>query len=129
MPQATKPTRRWFRFMREIFVLVVLAAAIFGICWLWPPAWSDVEIRDVSKPAILNLHVASGQAEPTGISVWVSGEIDGEADVWAGNWEPERVHGKVNFQIYHDWFQRDCDLHYEPINVTSGKLVIHYEFH
>jgi hypothetical protein len=118
-----------FWFGREASILAVIAAMTFGICWLWRLGWSDVEIDDVSEPEILNLHVESERAEPTGISVWVSGEINGEADVWAGNWKPERLHGKVNFHVYHDWFQRECELHYEPIDATSGKLVIYYEFH
>jgi hypothetical protein len=64
----------------------------------------------------------------TGLTIWVTGEIDGEAEVWAGSWDHQRLSGKVDWRVDRDWYESDCQIHYRPHGVTKGTLKIRYSF-
>jgi hypothetical protein len=49
--------------------------------------------------------------------------------VWASNWEMQRLSGRVDWRVYHDWFSPDCTLRYRPVGQVSGWLVVRYQFH
>jgi hypothetical protein len=89
-------------------------------------------LPDVTQPADLVLSARPWDGWPlsiSGLSVRVSGEIDGEAEVWAGDGAPQRVAGRVDWSApIHDWFSPSCHFHYRPKNVSAGRLVVCYEF-
>jgi hypothetical protein len=64
----------------------------------------------------------------SGLSLEFQGHIDGTAYVYAANWPTQALHGIVNWQIYHDWLERDCVLQYDPVGVRTGRLSIAYQF-
>lgn len=107
-------------------------AAVVVACGLFGSGWSVAPLGDVGQPAdlVLTANDRRLMGNPSGLSVHVTGEIDGMAEVWAGNWEPKRLSGRVDSRVYHDWFSPDCTFHYRPVGgPVSGRLVVRYQFH
>jgi hypothetical protein len=65
----------------------------------------------------------------SGLTLHFQGQIDGTAYVWAANWSTQALSGNVDWSIYHDWFENDCTIHYQPSGVHTGSLKFQYEFH
>jgi len=86
-----------------------------------------VNVGDVTNKSSITL--ASPSKGVSGLTLHVTGEINGQAYVFASNWEKRELSGKVDWEIYHDWFEPTCVLQYEPVSVTSGNLRIDYTFH
>lgn len=105
---------------------------VFWVCGGFS-GWRSVVIADASQPVDFTVTSTSWDCyplgHPSGVSVWVTGEITGEAEVWADYWEPKRLSGRVDWRVYHDWFGDTCLLHYKPIGPVSGNLVVRYQFH
>lgn len=104
-------------------VVVLLLAWTLFVGW-----WSRAPLPDVSQPADLAL-TSGGGKYTSGLSVHITGEINGEVEVWASNWKPQRLSGRVDWRVYHDWYEPTCTLHYRPVGKVSGELEIHYQFH
>ena len=118
--------RRWLALGGLLSVAAVVAAGV----WL-RSGWAVAPLASVRQPADLVLTASESwlMGSPSGLSVHITGEIDGEAEVWAENWEPQRLTGRVNCRLYHDWFAPTCTLHYRPLGEVSGGLVVRYQFH
>ena len=86
-----------------------------------------MQVPDVTSTNAIPLTTA--RKSVSGISLQVRGTLGGAAYISAGNWEKEKLSGIVDWQVYHDWFQPTCVLHYEPVAVTSGTLTVAYTFH
>jgi hypothetical protein len=84
-------------------------------------------VVDVSKAQKVALKTTASNV--SGLTLHVRGQIDGEAIVSASNWEPQKISGKVDFKVYHDWFTSTCELQYQPVSAKAGALTVQYEFH
>ena len=104
---------------------LLLLAALFAMPSCSRPRTTHVP--DVTQTNVLAL--STSQQSVSGISLHIRGRLDGKAHVVAGNWEKHTLSGTVDWQVYHDWFEPTCALHYEPVAVTSGSLTVEYEFH
>jgi hypothetical protein len=65
----------------------------------------------------------------SGLTLHFQGQIDGTAYVWAANWPTQTLNGNVDWLIYHDWFETNCTIYYQPSGVHTGSLKFQYEFH
>ncbi len=107
-------------------------AAVVIVCYLLGGGWSVALLDDVGQSADLALAGQDSRLTggTSGLSVHITGEIDGVAEVWADNWEPKRLSGRVDWRVYHDWFSPNCTPHYRPVGgQVSGRLVVRYCFH
>ena len=89
-----------------------------------------VEITNVAEPQKIRL--VSHQANPfdvSGLSLQITGRLDGSALLFPVNQTTQRVNGDVNLETYQDWSGRDYLLHYVPESVSTGHLTIIYWFH
>ena len=119
---------RWRRWL--VLAGVLSAAAVLAVCGLVGDGWSTAPLADVGQPADLALTGGRGLLGiQSGLSVHITGEIDGVAEVGANNWEVQRLSGRVDWRVYHDWFSPDCTLHYRPVGRVSGRLVVRYQVH
>jgi hypothetical protein len=114
---------------RELKMKIRLVACLMaiGIVSGCTQTAQTVNVVDVSKSETLALTTTSSNV--SGISLHVQGQLDGEAVFSAANWEPQKVSGKVDFNVYHDWFATKCDLQYQPLSATTGTLTVQYTFH
>jgi hypothetical protein len=85
-----------------------------------------IDVGDVTNKSSITL--TSPSTGVSGLTIHITGEINGQAYVFASNWEKKKLSGKVDWRIYHDWFEPTCVLQYEPVSVTSGNLRIDYTF-
>ena len=65
----------------------------------------------------------------SGLALHVRGQLDGTGYIYAANWETQALSGTIDWKIYHDWFEKNCTLHYRPEGVRTGSVTIEYEFH
>ena len=89
-----------------------------------------VKISDVAQKTEITL-----STDKTGIHalhILITGHIDGEATIRQGNSNVkhtyERKAGDVNLPIQTDWYENNCVIEYEPVDVKSGDLSIRYKF-
>jgi len=125
---ANKPSPGMFSFPRIFALAVCLLLVLIAAFFHFEGWWRTIELSDLTKPTVSRLTASTGDS-PSGISIHITGKIDGEVEIWADNWERQRLSGTVNVQIYHDFFESQCDLHCEPRGVASGKLAVRYKFH
>ena len=109
---------------------ITVAALLISVIVVWQSNRHWFEITDVVTPiSITSRAPESSWMHVTAISVQVSGEIDGDAEIWADGWTRQRISGKVDWAVYRDWYTSDFTLHYRPISAKTGKLLIKYQFH
>ena len=114
----------------KLFVLVVVTLGVVLPFARYLVGWRTVKI-DCDTPIVLTLEPRAGDGWPMGvtkIAIRIQGEIDGEMEVWAGNWEPERLKGMVSWSTTRDWYEPVCQLQLRPRGVVSGKLLVSYQF-
>lgn len=86
-----------------------------------------LKVGDVTKPQSFTVKARS--SSPTGITIQANARLNGTAYVYIHNYDKVAVSGTtVDAGIYHDWFQQDCTIHFEPGTATSGSLEISYAF-
>lgn len=113
--------------MNTTRALALLSALALALCATACSRSGSTNVPDPTKKSVITLR--SSIAEPNGITIKITGKIDGSAVVHADNWEKVSISGEVEWQIYKDWFEPSCDIHYEPSGVTTGSLTIDYTFH
>jgi hypothetical protein len=121
--------------MRRRWLLLVLAAmlmvsAVCGGMFYSVFHWRSVEVPDVTQEADLPISARpfDGLGFISILSIRVTGEIDGEAEVWTDYAPHQQIRGQVDWQVGHDWFDPTSHIHYRPRGVTSGKLRVYYLF-
>jgi hypothetical protein len=85
-----------------------------------------LKVGDVTKPE--SFVVKARSSSPTGITINVKGHIDGTAYVYIHNHAKEELSGTVDWGVYHDWFEQDCTIYFEPGTASSGSLEVSYSF-
>src|SRR5262245_5240289 len=81
---AYKPIRwRWWLALGGVLAV----AAVVAVCGLVGGEWSTAPLPDVSQPADLALTGGDGGllSIQSGLSVHITGKMDGVAEVWASN--------------------------------------------
>ena len=91
------------------------------------PQTLTVFVEDVTNKSSITL--TSPSQKVSGLSLYVTGNIDGRAYISVLDWRKEELSGKVNKLISCDGRMTTCVVQYEPISVTSGNLRIDYTFH
>ena len=86
-----------------------------------------IAVSDVTATNTFTLTSRGGSI--SGLTLHVRGHLDGTGYIYAGNWDTQALSGAVDWTIYHDWFETNCVLHYDPLGVHTGTLTIQYEFH
>jgi hypothetical protein len=84
-------------------------------------------VEDVTNKSSITL--TSPSKDVSGLSLHVTGYIDGQAYISVLNWKKEELSGKVNKLMSCDGYKPSFVLEYEPISVTSGNLRIDYTFY
>jgi hypothetical protein len=89
------------------------------------------KIDDVASKTTLILSVDNNSKKIDGISILVTGHIDGSATVHIRNgreqYSPRHItKGLVFLKIEGDWYTGECRFEYEPADVRSGHLTIRY---
>lgn len=132
MKKRTK--KKLFRRLAGVILGVLLVCIVLYSLYLFfiefrleVPQTFTVNVGDVTNKSSITL--ASPSKDVTGITIRVTGDINGHAYVYARDWEKRELSGRVDCVIYHDWSAPTCVLQYEPVSVTSGKLRIDYTFH
>ncbi|MFA5252427.1 MAG: hypothetical protein WC454_07570 [Phycisphaerae bacterium] len=122
-----------FRRLAGVILWVLLVCLVlYGIFLLFTefslesPQTFTIDVGDVTGKSSITL--ASPSKDVLGLTIHVTGDINGLAYVFASDWEKRELSGKVDCRIYHDWSAPTCVLQYEPVSVTSGKLRIDYTF-
>jgi hypothetical protein len=113
---------------RHLLILFLVCDCVFGVPGCTPKR-SVYRIRDVTATNVLDLPSRSFKSLPSGVSLHITGRLNGTAVVYAAGWQPVELSGAVDQRIYHDWFQTNCLLHYNPLSVRSGELTVEYVFH
>ena len=92
-------------------------------------------IQDVSKSQKIILKARHDKRRTGGMSVVVTGDIDGIATIERSYSSGQRMYGpqkigpgKVSFHAGGDWYDNQCIVYYEPGTVNSGQLSIRYRF-
>jgi hypothetical protein len=88
---------------------------------------SSVRITNTTQTNVLTL--LSPHQNVSGLTLHIHGHIDGTGYVSAANWPTQALTGAVDWRIYHDWFQTNCVIHYQPAEVRNESLIVDYEFH
>jgi len=93
-----------------------------------------VKIEDATSKTLLTLSSAGDPNEVDGISLLITGYIDGSATVHIRNggetYPPRHItKGWVFTKIEGDWYTGKCFFEYETSNVQDGHLTIRYVFY
>jgi hypothetical protein len=125
--------KKLYKQLARIALVIALVCTIFCVGFFLFIAFSGertqtltIYVKDVTKKSDITL--TSPSINVSGLNLHVTGEINGQAYIFAGNWEKKKLSGRVDWGIYHDWFEPTCVLQYEPVSVTSGNLRIDYTF-
>ncbi len=116
------------------FGLIALALFAVSLYILSKPLKSKVvRIHDVAHRKTILLKNAP-DTFTTHISLFITGHLDGTAMIHQCRVTGKKdttyyiKEGDVCFKISRDWYENECIIEYEPINVASGELTIEYSF-
>ncbi len=91
-----------------------------------------IEITDVSKPDTIVLFKDKSQRNIHSISIEISGDIDGKAEMiqlmGGAPYNTQNVDKSFKFRWGGDWYSDSAIIIYTPSRVTKGKLKIAYRF-
>jgi hypothetical protein len=85
-----------------------------------------LRVADVTKAQTFSVRARS--SSPTGIKIQTRGHIDGTSYVYIHEYAKGTLSGDADWGIYHDWFEQDCKIFFDPGTATSGSLEITYSF-
>lgn len=121
---------QWLTLVGILSMGVISVIAVLAVYWMIG-GWTAVPLLDVSQPAnfVLTSEDDKWLGTRSGMSVHITGKIDGVADVWVDNRETQRLSGKVDWRVYYDCFASTCTLNYQPVGQVAGQLVVRYQFH
>ncbi|TVQ55429.1 MAG: hypothetical protein EA377_03485 [Phycisphaerales bacterium] len=115
---------------------LLLAVIIFIALWLLfaqSSALPSVSVSDVRQPETIVLEQETGDDSVRWLTVRGSGVLNGEATIsWVVDGQPYRVeqlNDEIDFEWGRDWHSRTAEIRYEPGEVRSGTVSLHYKFH
>jgi hypothetical protein len=89
-------------------------------------------IKDMKKEQLIILHKKQGQGNICSMGIRGLGRVDGKARIVlmlnGAPYKAADVNGKVDFTWGGDWYADSMELHYQPLEVRSGELIIEYYF-
>jgi hypothetical protein len=114
-------------------LLLVASLAVAGLClYSTGILMPNVAVKDVCQPETLVIGRATGSPYTHGITIRGSGYIDGEATIslllHGQPYQSAKLSGNVDFRWGGEWYSETAEIRYEPVNVRSGKVVLHYRF-
>jgi hypothetical protein len=89
-----------------------------------------LEITDLQKPQIIRLSKRPSQGNIYSLSIRCTGKINGKARMMPDGkrQDTKELSGNVNFTWGGDWYADSVEIRYEPIQVSSGSLILEYTF-
>lgn len=108
---------------------------ILLVPWLASCAKYDqsLTVSNVQAPQVIVLRKTDGQGSIYSMSLKATGQLNGKAIfTLILNDKPYKVahaSGRVSFGWGGDWYADTAEIRYEPTNVTSGSVTLHYSFH
>ena len=117
----------------SIFVLLILTLLIAFFIKQYNKS-QVIRIEDVTKRTSLTLLNQDTQRHTAGIVIYITGYIDGSAAITIATQKGHEVYkyhitkGKVRLKHASDWYEPECFLEYEPVDVQSGSLTLKYYF-
>ena len=124
--------------MKNPFVVggLLLAVIIFIALWLLyaqSSALPSVSVSDVRQPETIVLDRETGYDNVRWLTVRGAGFLNGEATIsLVVDGQPYRVEplkGEIDFEWGGDWYSETAEIRYEPGEVRSGTVSLHYKFH
>lgn len=119
--------------MKKVLVTadaLVAASLAFGLYLCSMPS---VAVKDARQPETLVIGQRVGNAHTYAITLRGSGQVDGRATITlllrGQPYKVAELSGAVDFRWGGDWYAETAEIRYEPANVRSGKVVLHYQFH
>ncbi len=114
--------------IRNILLIPVLAVLLLS-CVKYD---QKLVIKDLKTEQLITLHKKQGQRNICSMGIRGSGRIEGRARmVLMLNGAPYKtadISGKISFTWGGDWYADSMKLHYQPLEVRSGELIIEYFF-
>ena len=131
----------WFR-VHVVLFNVFVCSTVFLMLWVGAIVlvnelgnWNSVVIADVSQPIRLTLENRPMgwwfpfDLDASGLSVRITGDINGTAEVSVAHYPVERLSGKVDWMCGGDFFTNECLMEYKALGPVSGTLTVHYKFY
>ena len=91
------------------------------------------EVKDVTKKETIKLKKAPGEGNIHTLSISVSGNIDGTAEISlilkGKPYKSEAISGAFNFKWNGDWYSNEAVVLYSPNTVSKGTMTLRYKFH
>ncbi|MDP2939366.1 MAG: hypothetical protein Q8O13_04700 [Candidatus Omnitrophota bacterium] len=122
--------------LKKGIVAIVIASILMGIFVFLDIFFilrgKTIHISNVAQKKVITL--SSGMQYPDGIHILITGNIDGMASIYKlYNEKKENIRykvekGKVHLCLTSEWYEDECVIIYEPVDVKSGALQIRYRF-
>ena len=109
-------------------IIVTLSMILLASCTKYDQKYI---VHNTSKPQTIILKNREG-INVTSISIKGYGHIDGNAQIIlmlnGKPYKSENISGNIKFKWSSDWYSNDATIIYTPQNVTTGNLIIEYNF-
>jgi len=114
---------------KTIIILFILFIVLSG-CHIYE---HQAEIRDVTVRETLILKKNSAQEHIHKLTIWVRGELDGNASLSlmldGEIYDTAELSGKFDLEMYGgDWYSDSAELIYKPTGVKNGSVKLIYTF-
>jgi len=107
---------------------VIWGAALLGCLLIW--VCVRKQTVTLKYPTKRQTFKFQSWMSPTMVTISVEGSIEGNARVYLSpGWDKIDLSGEFDDGIYKDWFDKECEVTYEPIEVTKGNVTISCAFH
>lgn len=118
--------------MKKLLLALFLVTSI-AIVSVWGLGMPKTVVRDVRQSETIILRNRDTSEFVHSLTIRGSGEIDGTGEIsllLKGNpYKFAQVNGTVDFDWIGDWYGESAEVRYEPRDVRSGRIVLHYQFH
>jgi hypothetical protein len=115
---------------RLLSILILIALSFIGVSCNKAHYDQRLEITDLQKLQIITLSKRPSQGNIYSLSIHCTGKINGKARMMPDGkrQDTKELSGNVNFTWGGDWYADSVEIRYEPIQVSSGSLILEYTF-